>query len=194
MTRPLHVVLAMMLAAVACGSHAEAGSTEPLLRYAVWADEPAGADRALHLAVHADGRVELHRPAHFRNEGDFLAQVDEAQALRLVEAVRALGVADFDPVEVAASAERAALERRARDGTVHASSEVVTTEFVLAGVTAGATPKRLVVENLQWQADLYPQVEALARLAEAEQRIRQFVDTLDAIAVPVPVDTGEPSP
>lgn len=194
MTRPLHVVLAMMLAAVACGSHAEAGSTEPLLRYAVWADEPAGADRALRLAVHADGRVELHRPAHFRGAGDFLAQVDEAQALRLVDELRALGVADFDPVEVAASAERAALERRARDGTVHASSEIVTTEFVLAGVTAGATPKRLVVENLQWQAGLYPQVEALARLAEAEQRIREFVDTLDAIAVPAPVDTREPSP
>ena len=194
MSRPLHVVLAMLLATVACGSHAAAGSAEPLLRYAAWADEPAGADRALHLAVHADGRVELHRPAHFRAAGDFLAQVDEAQALRLVDDLRALGVADFDPVEVAASAERAALERRARDGTVHASSEVVTTEFVLAGVTAGATPKRLVVENLQWQADLYPQVEALARLAEAEQRIRQFVDTLDAIAVPVPVDTREPSP
>jgi hypothetical protein len=184
----------MWLAAAACARPAAAEPAEPLLRYAVWAAEPASADRAFRVAVHADGRVELHRPAHFRAAGDFLAQVEEAQALRLVEALRALGVADFDPVEVAASAERAALERRARDGTVHASSEIVTTEFVLAGVTAGATPKRVVVENLQWQAGLYPQVEALARLAQAEQRIRQFVDTLDAIAVPVPVDTGEPSP
>lgn len=194
MSRPLHVVLAIWLAAVACASHAGDGSAEPLLRYATWADEPASADRALRVAVHADGRVELHRPAHFRGAGDFLAQVDAAQALRLVEAVRALGVADLDPVEVAASAERAALERRARDGTVHASSEIVTTEFVLAGVTTGATPKRLVVENLQWQAGLYPQLEALARLAKAEQRVQQFVGTLDAIAVPVPVDAGGSSP
>ena len=194
MFRPLYVVLAALLAAAACARAAAAEPAQPLLRYAVWADEPASPDRALRLAVHADGRVELHRPAHFRNAGDFLAQVDEAQALRLVEAVRALGIADFDPVEVAASAERAALERRARDGTVHASSEIVTTEFVLAGAPAGATPKRLVVENLQWQAGLYPQVEALARLAEAERRVQGFVDAVEAIASPAPVDGREPSP
>ena len=140
MSRPLGVVFAVLLAAVACGSQAAAAAAaaEPLLRYAVWADEPASADRALRLAVHADGRVELHRPAHFRDPGDFVAQVGAAQALRLVNDLRALGVADFDPVEVAASAERAALDRRARDGVLHASSETVTTEFVLAAAAPGA--------------------------------------------------------
>lgn len=194
MSRPLGVVFAVLLAAVACGSQAAAAAAEPLLRYAVWADEPASADRALRLEVHADGRVELHRPAHFRDPGDFVAQVGAAQALRLVNDLRALGVADFDPVEVAASAERAALDRRARDGVLHASSETVTTEFVLAAAAPGAAPKRLLFENLQWQAGLYPQVEALARLAEAERRVQGFVDAVEAIASPAPVDGREPSP
>ena len=192
MSRPLDVVFAVLLAAVVCGS--QAAAAEPLLRYAVWADEPASADRAVRLAVHADGRVELHRPAHFRDPGDYVAHVGAAQALRLVDDLRALGLADFDPVEVAASAERAALDRRARDGVLHASSEIVTTEFVLAGAASGAAPKRLVVENLQWQAGLYPQVESLLRLAEAEQRVQRFVDAVQALAAPVPVEGGEPSP
>lgn len=192
MSRPMDVVLAVLLAAVACGS--QAAAAEPLLRYAVWADEPASADRALRLAVHADGRVELHRPAHFRDPGDFVAEVGAAQARRLVEDLRALGVADLDPVEVAAGAERAALDRRAHDGVLHASSEIVTTEFVLAGTVDGAEPDRLVIENLQWQAGLYPQVESLLRLAEAEQRVQRFVDAVQALAAPVPVEGGEPSP
>jgi len=188
----LDVVFAVLLAAVACGSPAAAA--EPLLRYAVWADEPASADRAVRLAVHADGRVELHRPAHFRDPGDFVAEVGAAQARRLVEDLRALGVADLDPVEVAAGAERAALERRAHDGVLHASSEIVTTELVLAATVDGAAPTRLVLENLQWQSGLYPQVEALARLAEAEQRVQRFIDAVEAIAVPMPAEGGEPSP
>ena len=144
------------------------------------------------VRVFGDGRVQVHFPAWDRRAGDWELWLEPAEVKALLSSLLSLGLTSFDPVAVEeakrtelAAREQAALERGEAPVFFYLADAPIS-EFELnltgyrpsgpPGVTYGDLRPRVVWRGLFWDAEKFPQIVELQRLAAAELELRALTE------------------
>ena len=187
-----HRLALLVLAAGFCASGALAqvvaydrsGETV-VLRYQEIIGGLAAEDPGPRVEVYGDGRVVVHYPGYMKQAGTYTTQIAPSEVDALVANAVAGGVIDFDQeataAEVRAAAAKQNLQRRATGETIVTDVSDPSTTVIEATVIP-ATGKRSgkVVGRARWtglerDAERYPEVEPLSRLAAIEKKMRALM-------------------
>lgn len=173
---PLRAVLAALLLSTShtvfgCGEDA---ALEVELR--VTSDRGEGFDRLHRVRVYADSCVEVRRPPFHRQPGEFSARIDAARLAPLRQRLSAPALRAIDPQQAVQEAQSALQARGKAQGELRRTYISHPTGYVLR-LGDGADAVELKAESIFQQAELHPQSEALALLAET---IREVL-ALDAL-------------
>lgn len=141
-----------------------------------------GPDAGPSVTVHDDGRVRVHRPAYFVDAGEYELRLPARELENLVAELLALGLADVDTAAIRSEQTNRARARLASRGSIETRVGAATSLFELRLAVAsdrsdGAlrrVERRLLWRGLAHDARSFPEIEALANLAAAEERLREF--------------------
>lgn len=131
----------------------------------VTSDRGEGFDRLHRIRVYADGCVTVRRPPFHRAPGEFSARVDAAHLAPLRQRLSAPALRAIDPQQALHEAQSALQARGKAQGELRRTYISHPTGYVLRlGDAANAV--ELKAESIFQQAELHPQSEGLALLAE----------------------------
>lgn len=158
----------------------------PVVRYQDIIPALQAADPGPRVEVFADGRVLVRFPAYMRRAGTYELHLGAKRRDALFQALVDDGVADFDADAVARARDAIRQERRdaRRDPRLnterHARTDP-TSSVIETRLSRGSAPKSKGLHAARWvglrsDAEIYPEIRALARLATAEQRLRALMD------------------
>lgn len=165
----------------------------PVVRYQEIIPALQAAEPGPSVEVFADGRVLVRFPAYMRRAGIYELHLSAERRDALFQALVEDGVADFNEDAVAQARDDLRRERRdlRRNSRLSAerhlrtdpTSTVIETRLSRrsAQVTKELRAARWV--GLRGDAEMYPELRALSRLATAEQRLRALMDDPDLRAL-----------
>jgi hypothetical protein len=133
-----------------------------------------GQDEQPLVQVFDSGRVLVHRPAHWKNPGDFQTRLSGAELEDLIVELLDLDLAAIDTAAIAA---RKALARSAAPAETLYVSDPNITELVLnlpAKAGRRAAQRELRHTGLQGDALAYPEIAELTALVRANDRLRSL--------------------
>lgn len=165
------------------------GPEAVVVRYVQVLTEVRAAEPGPSLTVYGDRRVVVHYPDYMVRAGSYAAVLSEGEMNDLLSSLVSAGVPGFDAAAVEQQKRQARLERFERTGRIStvAGAEVTRIELHLESyrpAEPGAEMQRNVQatarwEGLQWDAERYPEIDALARLAAAERELRALMERDD---------------
>jgi len=143
----------------------------------------AVADRSITVRVHDNGCAELHRPAFYRDAGDYRLQLRPEETAALRAQVRTEPLAGFDAHAVnrqlsAAQAKRAG----ARSGAAEQFT-VMDADLYQIQWDAGEKLASAAWPAVHDYAEFYPSVLELKQLSKAVRAVQALLDRGDAVPV-----------
>lgn len=136
----------------------------------VTSDRGEGFDRLHRVRVYADSCVEVRRPPFHRAPGEFSARVDAARLAPLRRRLSDPALRAIDPQQAVQEAQSALQARGKAQGELRRTYISHATGYVLR-LGEGADAVELKAESIFQQAELHPQSEALALLAETVREV-----------------------
>lgn len=174
--------------------HFDGNDPTPVVRYQEIIPALADDDPGPTVEVFGDGRVRVHFPRYMRRAGTYEMRLPPERLERLLADLLADGIADFDADRVQtvrgeAEVERESARRRsAGDPEVHSRTDptttVIETRLTARRARQSRAPHVVRWTGLRGDAEMFPEVPALAGLAAAEQRLRSLLEHPDLLPVP----------
>lgn len=167
-----------LAAAVLPTSHAIACESDAILRLALQPGELRTADWPA-VALHADGCVRVHRPAWYRDPGDYELVLDASERATLLAARDAAARIDVSALSQRLASSEREIGARAAAGepvVLHAAEGADNSRFDLG------TARSFAWHGLEQDADAHPQLTDLATLRAAQRALIALM--YDARALP----------
>ena len=151
------------------------------------------------LRIYGDGSVRVHFPSYLKRAGDYELQLSRTEMESLLASlIEKQGLLGFDPLaatrqkeEIAQQAITAAQQARIQ-GSVSKLMDGDTTVIEIHldsytasdGITTTDLTKKISWYGLQWDAQQYPGVESLQKLAAAGRELLALCQREDLVKVP----------
>ena len=151
------------------------------------------------LRIYGDGSVRVHFPSYLKRAGDYELQLSRTEMETLLASlIEKQGLIGFDPLavrrqkeEIAQQATTAAQLARTQ-GSVSKLMDGDTTVIEIHldsytasdGITTTDLTKKISWYGLQWDAQQYPGVESLQKLAAAGRELLDLCEREDLVKVP----------
>jgi hypothetical protein len=140
-------------------------------------------DRTISVRVHDNGCTEIHRPAFYRQAGDYRLQLTsgELSAMRAKGFAKQLGDFDAGKISAALAAPRAG-SIKSGSAAPERLTIVDADHFALEVIEAG---KRAAVawSGLHDYAEIYPEMTDLVALSNNVKAVQRLLDREDAVRV-----------
>lgn len=183
--RPV-ITIIFLLATASSGAQPEAlkakTGEQKIIEFHRYSQKILPRDPLPRLTIFDSGRVVVYFPAYMRRAGTHETTIPDTELTRIIQALVNLGIDSMARDVVAQARERASIAQKS-PGTLYYSSDATITTIQLTVLDPSATGKALsntvFWKNLQDDANRFPQVDGLQKLAEAERLLLDFVDTVD---------------
>ena len=154
------------------------------------------ADETPLLRIYGDGRALVHFPAYMRQAGDYALQLGDGEMEDLISALVESGLMEFDPAVTSSqlralqASQRDRAVQRGQPGTLSFRSDETTTSIEVRleryrparGNAEVFNPmKRITWRGLQSQAERFPEIPQLDRLAGVERRLLNMTERPDLV-------------
>jgi hypothetical protein len=157
--------------------HACEGIGEPFVNLRVTPTELAQIDRTLTVAVHDNGCVHIHRPAHYRDPGSYRLALATGERETLQSALLAPSMLDFDVNAVRVQIDALAAGRGVGDKPeLFAVHDADRYELEIGAADAPV----IVWHGLYPYAEHYPEVQPLQELRALVDQLQQLARRADA--------------
>lgn len=170
------LLLCMLWLAPSLAPAAAPCAGDPLLMLTVTAGEAVVAkDRQLIVQVHDNGCVLLHRPAFYRDAGDYQLQLSAADISALRQQIDTLGSFDAAKLRFEVGVKQAG---RRKDGSATALEIVDADRFELSWRIGGKSA-HADWSGLHEYAEQFPDIEALGRLSRTSSQLQKLAQRED---------------
>jgi len=151
------------------------------------------------LRIYGDGSVRVHFPNYLKRAGDYELQLSQTEMETLLASlIEQQGLMAFDPLattrqkeEIAQQTITAAQQARTRssvsklmDGDTTVIEIHLDSYTASDGITTTDLIKKISWHGLQWDAQQYPGVESLQKLAAAGRELLALCEREDLVEVP----------